>query len=297
VNERVFGVNAMIADMEPLLHRLTGDGVELATVQAAGLWPVRLEPGRLEEVFLALAVDACNAMAGGGTLKVETANLTLDGAAAQRHEGSKPGDYVVLAVSDTARGLTGTVKSAVRGHGRREGLGIRLAFEIAEGAGGHVVLSETPGGGTTVRLCLPRAAAAVPAAEAGAPRGLAGGTETVLVVEDEKSLLGVASRVLARVGYSVLTAGSGEAALRALQADPRPVHLLLTDLVLPGMDGAALSRKARTLRPGLKVLFMSGFSEDALQLKGAVEPGFVLLEKPFTLEGLTGKVRAVLDGR
>lgn len=297
MNERVFGVNAMIADMEPLLHRLTGDGIELAAVQAAGLWPVKLEPGRLEEVFLALAVDACNAMAGGGTLKVETANARLDEAYVRQHPDARPGDYVLLAVTNTSRGLSEAVKAAVRGHGRREGLGIRLSFEIAERAGGHVQLTDAPGGGATVRIYLPRADAAVPASDAADAGGLATGTETVLVVEDEKSLLSVATRVLTRVGYSVITASSGEAALKGLTSDARPVHLLLTDLVLPGMDGVTLSQRVRALRPDIKVLFMSGYSEDSLRLKDAVGPGFVLLEKPFTLEGLTRKVRDALGPR
>lgn len=292
---RVFGVNAMIADMEPLLHRVLGEGVELASVQAAGLWPVRLPPGQLEEVFLALAVDACDAMDGEGTLKVETSNARLDETAAHRSPGASPGDYVRLSVSDTGRGVSEAVKAALRGHGGREGLGLRLAYEIAERAGGRVELAEQPSGGTTVRLFLPRAEAPVAAPEAGEAAGLQTGSETILVVEDEKSLMSVAHRVLTRLGYSVVTATNAEAALKQAQAHPGPIHLLLTDLILPGMDGATLSKRMRLQRPDLKVLFMSGYSEEALRLRGAVEPGFVLLEKPFTLEGLAAKVRAVLD--
>lgn len=293
---RVFGVNAMVADMEPLLNRVVGQGVELAMVQSAGLWPVRLQPGQLEEVFLALAVDACAAMPGGGTLKVETANVHRDAAAVGRHPGAAPGDYVMLAVTDTGRGMSETVKAAVRGHGRREGLGLRLSYEIAERAGGHVDLAEGPSAGTVVRLYLPRAQMPVPAAEARDAAGLPAGGETVLIVEDEKSLLSVANRVLSRLGYSVLTATSAEAALKQAVEHPGPIHLLLTDMVLPGMDGAALARRLKDKKPGLKVLFMSGYSEESLRLHGAVEPGFVMLEKPFTLEGLASKVRAVLDG-
>lgn len=293
MDARIFGVNAMVADMEPLLHRLTPDTVELAIVQAAGLWPVAAQPGLLEEVFLALAVDACDAMAAGGTLRVETANLQLDAAYAARHPNVVPGDYVMMAVANTGRGLSESVKNAVRGHGRREGLGIRLAFELAERTGGHVELAEA-GGGTMVKVFLPRAGGSLPAGEAGAAAGLPAGTETILLVEDEKALMNVASRVLARLGYSVLLAASGEAALAQARQHDGPIHLLLTDLVLPGMDGVTLAKQLRTLRPEVRVLYMSGFSEDVLRLRGAAEPGFVLLEKPFTLEGLASNVRAAL---
>lgn len=293
---RVFGVNAMIADMEPLLHRVMGEEVELAAVQAAGLWAVRLPPGQLEEAFLALAVDACGAMGGEGTLEVETANARLDETGARRSPGAIPGDYVRLSLSDTGRGVGEAVKAVVRGQGTREGLGLRLAYEVAERAGGRVEIAERPGGGMTVRLFLPRADAPVAPVEAGDAAGLQTGSETILIVEDEKSLMSVAHRVLTRLGYSVVTASSGEAALKQAQAHPDPIHLLLTDLILPGVDGATLSKRMRAQRPDLKVLFMSGYSEEALRLRGAVEPGFVLLEKPFTLEGLAAKVRAVLDG-
>ncbi len=287
MDPRTFGINAMLADMEPLLRRLTGDGIELAFIQAAGLWPVQLPPGKLEEVFLAIAVDACHAMVGGGTLRVETAN-------ASRPDGLPAGDYVMLAISDTSRQLSEAVRGAVRGHGRREGLGIRLAYEIADAAGGDVELEPNGEGGMTVRLLLPRADAPLPARDLGEAAGLATGSETILIVEDEKTLMSVASRVLTRLGYSVLSALTAEAAVRELEQFPGPVHLLLTDLVLPGMDGVSLAAEVRKRRPDVKVLYMSGYSQDALQLRGVVGADFQLLEKPFTLEGLAQRVRSVL---
>lgn len=288
MDARVFGLNAMIADMEPLLRRLVGDDVDLAFVQAAGLWPVELAPGKLEEVFLALAVDACEAMPRVGTLRIETGNVS-------RPADLAPGDYVLLAVSDTGRPVSDAVRGAIRGRGKgREGLGIRLAFEIAELAGGHVDIVPSGPGGTEVRLLLPRADRPFDQADQRDAAGLQRGTETILIVEDEKSLASVAGRVLTRLGYSVLTSYSAEAALRQLAGYQGVVHLLLTDLMLPGMDGAALAREVSAGRPDIRVLFMSGYSEESLRLKAAVGPDVLLLEKPFTLEGLAARVRAAL---
>jgi len=285
---RVFGINAMVADMEALLRRLVGDDIDLALASAAGLWPVELVPGKLEEVFLALVVDACEAMPAGGTLRITTSNL-------RSPEGLAPGDYVLLSVSDTGRSVSDAVRAAIRGRGKgREGLGIRLAFEVAEMAGGHVDIQANGEDGTDVRLLLARADRPSDQAELREAAGLQAGTETVMIVEDERSLASVAGRVLSRLGYSVHTAYSAESALRLLGELTQPVHLLITDMMLPGMDGASLARAAREVRPEIKVLFMSGFSEESLRLKGAVGPGVQLLEKPFTVDGLAARVRAAL---
>lgn len=282
IQPRTFGINAMLADMQPVLHRLTGEGIELAYLQAAGLWPVQLPPGKLEETFLALAVDACDAMRDGGTLTVETAN-------ANNPPGLPGGRFAMLAVSDTARPMAEAVRLAVQGHGKREGLGLRLAYQVAEAAGGHVVV-EPNGGGTRVRLYLAARRDGTPDRSAG---DLPTGNETILIVEDEKSLMSVAGRVLARLGYSVIGAATAELALRQLEAFDRPVDLLLTDLMLPGMDGVSLAREVQKRRPGTRVLYMSGYSEDALKLREAGGSAR-LLEKPFTVEGLAQAVRTAL---
>ncbi len=289
MEERVFGINAMVADMEPLLRRLVADDVDLALAEAAGLWPVELIPGKLEEVFLALVVDGCDAMPRGGTLRITTSNV-------RNPEALPRGDYVLLSVSDTGRSVSDAVRAAIRGRGKgREGLGIRLAFEIADSAGGHVEIIPNGPDGTEVRLLLPRAERASDVMELREAAGLATGSETVLIVEDEKSLASVAGRVLSRLGYSVLTSYSAESALRILDEHQGPIQLLLTDMVLPGMDGAALAREAHNRRRGIKAVFMSGHPEDNLRLKGAVGPSVHLLEKPFTVEGLAARVRAALD--
>ncbi len=289
MESRVFGINAMVADMEPLLRRLVSDDVDLALAAAAGLWPVELIPGKLEEVFLALVVDSCDAMPSGGTLRITTANI-------RNPEALARGDYVLLSVSDTGRSVSDAVRAAIRGRGKgREGLGIRLAFEIGDSAGGHVEIVPNGPDGTEVRLLLPRADRASSTGDLREAAGLQTGSETILIVEDEKSLASVAGRVLSRLGYSVLTAYSAESALRVLDEHQGPVQLLLTDMMLPGMDGASLAREAHTRRRDIKVLFMSGFSEESLRLKGAVGPAVHLLEKPFTVEGLAARVRAALD--
>lgn len=282
-----FGINAMLADMEPLLRRITGSQIDLAYRQAAGLWPVQTTPGKLEEVLLALAIDACDAMGEQGVLRVETGNVASP-------KGLPAGDYVMLTVSDSARGVADALREAVRGRGTRAGLGVRLGVEIAETAGGRLDVAPSTGGGLSVQLILPRAPGAAPAApvDAATLRGASG--ETILVVEDDNIVMAATSQVLTRLGYSVLPASSAEAALRQLGQHPGRLDLLLTDIVLPGMDGLRLAREARAKRPGLKVLYMSGYSEEALRLKHTTDPDVPLVEKPFTFEGLARAVRGAL---
>lgn len=284
MDTRTFGINALLADMEPIMRRLVGDHIDLAYVQKAGLWPVQLPPGKLEEFLLANAVDACEAMPQGGTLRLATANLRAP-------DGLPTTDAVALSVSDTGRTVSDAMRAAVRGHGRREGLGIRLGFETAEVFGGRLDVTANKSGGITVMLVLPRAQSDE---EESPAAGVHPATETILVVEDDQAMMSATSRVLTRVGYSVLTALSAESALRQLESYEGDIHLLLTDIVLPGQDGLALAREVRRLRPGIRIAYMSGFSEEALRMKGNVESGVPLLEKPFTFEGLVSLVRRTL---
>ena len=286
MDTRTFGLNAMLADMEPIMRRLVGDQIDLAYVQKAGLWPVQLPPGKLEEVLLANAVDACEAMEQGGTLRLSTGNMKAP-------EGLPTMDAVALSVSDTARTVSDAVRAAVRGHGRREGLGIRLGFEIAETFGGRLDVMANKGGGITVMLILPRASSG--AEDAPVPGDMPPATETILVVEDDQAMMSATSRVLTRLGYSVLSSANAEGALRQLASHDGEIHMLLTDIVLPGMDGMSLAREVRRKRPEVRVAYMSGYSEEALRMKGRVDPGIPMLEKPFTYEGLAGMVRKVLS--
>lgn len=282
----IFGMNAMLADMEPLLRRVASGHIDVAYQQSAGLWRVELPAGKLEEVLLALTIDACQSMGEHGVLRVGTANV-------RDPEGLKAGEYVRLSVSDTARSVSTALASAVRGRGTRAGLGIRLGIEIAEASGGRLDLAPNTGGGLTVHLVLPRAGGG----EAEQPpedTPAAATAATILVVEDDKLVMSAAGQSLTRLGYSLLLAPSAEAALRQLEAHPGPVHLLLTDIMLPGMDGLSLARQVRKLRPGIKVVYMSGYSEEALRLKDSTDPEVQLLEKPFTFKGLAAGVKKAL---
>ncbi len=287
MNTSVFGINAMLADMEPLLRRLTSSNIDIAYQQSAGLWRVELPTGKLEEVLLALVIDAVHAMREQGVLRVSTANVA-------NPEGLPAGEYVRLSVSDTAQNVSRALAGAVRGRGTREGLGIRLGIEVAETAGGRLDLAPNPGGGLTVDLILPRSrhGEAERPPEDTAP---ATGSATILLVEDDKLVMSAAGQSLTRLGYSLLLAPTAEAGLRQLEQHQGPVHLLLTDIMLPGMDGLALAREARARRPDIRVLYMSGYSEDSLRLKDAADPQVHLLEKPFTFKGLAGAVKKALE--
>ncbi len=283
----MIGLNALVNDMQGLLRRVAGDGVELATMAATGLWPVRVQAGALEELFLVLVVDACRGMPNGGTLTIETRNVTLAAGDPARPAQLAPGHYVALAVGDTGRAPGDVLRAAMRGTGR-DGLGVRLALELAEANGGYAVVLQQMGGGTTVLVLLP---SAEPETAAGpAPRGA--GT-TVLVVDDDRLMLRAAARAVRLLGYTAIEADSPEAAMRACEAAGGQVQLLLTDVVLPGMDGPELAARITKRWPAVRTLFMSGFSEDALALRDAA-PSAVLVEKPFSVDGLAAKLRVVL---
>ncbi len=312
---RVFNVNPMIADMDPLLRRVAGHRIELATVQGAGLWPVEMGPGELEQILLALTVSACEGMPSGGTLMIVTRNVQLDEEYARRFAGVKPGDYVLLEVADTGPGLGDAVKARIlesflgpAAPAHATALAFTLAYGIVRRAGGHLELVGAPRAGTAVRIYLPRAVSPVAREDLRGVSGLPGGNETILIVEDEKSMLSVTSRVLARLGYGVLTATNGEEAMKVLAglggvppvagappAAAAGLRLLLADIGLPGMDGVMLAGQVRAAHPGTKVVFMTGQSADPRALLDAAGPDYTLLEKPFTHTLLAQTVRLALD--
>lgn len=289
---RTFGINAMIADMEPLWQRVLGSRIEYGSVQSASIWPVSLPPGELELTVLAVVVDLCAAMEEGGTLTIETRNVQLDDISAARFKGVAPGDYVALAIGGSGRTPLAALARAVLSAAPLSGLGVKLMFDLAARAGGFVDIEEHDDA-TQLRLHLPRAVSAM-RAETGVTSGLPTGTETVLVVEDVRSLMLATQRVLTRLGYSVLAAGSAEAAIKQTGGYAGNIDLLLSDVALPGMDGVALARRLSQERPNLKVLFMSGFSEHALRLPEAMPSGFALIEKPFSASTLAQAVRDAL---
>ncbi len=299
---RVLDLNATVAGIEPLLRRMIGEDVEVVTAMAPGLGWVKADPGQIEQVMLNLAVNARDAMPEGGCLTLETANVTRDEGHAGTHAGAGPGRYVMLAVGDTGHGMDAATLARIfepffttKEAGKGTGLGLAMVYGIVEQSGGHIAVESEVGRGTVFTIYLPRidevAEPSEPATDAGAaPRG----SETVLLVEDDESLRALAREILIVQGYTVLEAARPSQALRLNQSHRGPIHLVLTDVVMPEMNGRALANQLLTARPALKVLFMSGYTDSAIVHHGVLAPGTHFLQKPFTPRGLSRKVREVL---
>jgi PAS domain S-box-containing protein len=303
---RVLEVNRLITEISDMLRRTIGEQVELEAVLGAGLWSVETDPVQLENAILNLAVNARDAMAGGGKLTIETHNASLDDAyVAGIPEGLRPGQYVMVAVSDTGSGMDSETQRRVfepffttKETGKGTGLGLSQVYGFVRQTGGHVRVYSEVGVGTTVKIYLPRTRLLAEPAEA-EPRqrqATVSGDETILVVEDQEQLREYITGILAELGYKVAAAATGAAAL-ALIARRDDFDLLLTDVVLPGgMNGRELSTLALRLRPGLRILFMTGYTQNAIVHDGRLDADVALISKPFTFDQLAAKVRAQLDG-
>ena len=295
---------ATMPDLVPLLRRTLGEHIEVRYVETAGLWPAMADPAQLESAVLNLALNARDAMPGGGRLTIELGNKVLDQEYARHHAEVVPGDYAMVAVSDTGHGMAPEVVARVfepffttKPDGKGTGLGLAMVFGFVKQSGGHVKVYSEPGEGTTVKLYLPRAIGNAAAARqrTGAPVELPRGSATVLVVEDEAAVREIACAILADLGYRVLEAADGDEALRVLGADASAIDLLLTDVVLPGkVRGRELSERVLALRPDVRVLFMSGYTENSIVHHGRLDDGVHLLGKPFKREQLALKVAEVL---
>jgi PAS domain S-box-containing protein len=302
LRHEVLDPNAVVAELAAMLRRLIGEDIDLVVRPGAGLLSVRADRGQVEQVLLNLAVNARDAMPTGGTLTIETRNVTLPGKRADDGSEVRPGPHVLVAVSDTGCGMTEEVKAHVfepffttKGLGKGTGLGLATVYGIVKQSGGHVEVEAAPGRGATFRIYLP-VDSGPPARERPDPvaGALPGGTETVLVTEDEGGVRGLAVRTLRQLGYTVLAAaGADEAAVAA--GGGRPIDLLVTDVVMPGDGGRELAARLRVGRPGLRVLYMSGYTDDALLRHGVEHGGANFLQKPFTPTALAHKVREVLD--
>jgi PAS domain S-box-containing protein len=299
---RVLSLNAAVGEIEAMLRRLVGADVSLEIDLEPALWHVLADPGQLEQVLVNLVVNARDAMPDGGRVSLATANLTLTAADDTRGNGIRPGPYVTLAVSDTGVGMDVPTQARIfepffttKDAGKGTGLGLSTVYGIVEQSGGHIAVESAPGQGATFTIFLPRHAGAV--APAGQPdrRGLPGGAETLLLVEDEASVRSSARRLLERHGYSVIEARHGADALRIVEEGGHPIDLVITDLVMPEMGGRELVERLHARQPGLKVLFMSGYSERAVAWGGVMPPGTGFVEKPFTVEQLTRRTREILD--
>jgi PAS domain S-box-containing protein len=298
-------VNILVSGMSDLLHRTLGETIAIETVRGAGLWRVEADPNELEAAILNLAVNARDAMRDGGRLTIETANTHIDALYSASHAEVVPGQYVSISVSDTGAGMDpATIAQAfepfftTKPVGKGTGLGLSQVYGFVKQSGGHVKIYSEPGQGSTVKIYLPRwtgefeqseAAAAGPVPEGGAE-------ETILVVEDDDGVRTYSVETLRELGYRVLEAHDGPSALRLLEGQSR-IDLLFTDVVLPGgMTGAQVASQMRALRPGLKVLFTTGYARNAIIHQGRLDKGVELITKPFSFADLAAKVRDVLDG-
>ncbi|HEY0011608.1 MAG TPA: PAS domain S-box protein [Allosphingosinicella sp.] len=297
-------VNRIMSGMSELLDRALGETVSLEVVAAAGVWRVEVDPNQLESAILNLAVNARDAMPEGGKLTVETSNCRIDESYAAGHADVAPGQYVLIAVTDTGTGMTPDVVAkawdpffSTKEVGKGTGLGLSQVYGYVKQSGGHVKIYSEPGHGTTVKIYLPRLMADVHADEEtrdDVPEAVPG-EENILVVEDDDDVRIYTVESLRELGYRVIEAHDGASALRLLERQETPLSLLLTDVVMPGMSGRELADEARALQPDLKVLFTTGYARNAIVHGGRLDPGVELLPKPFTFEALAAKVRDVLE--
>src|SRR2546421_541575 len=300
---KILDLKAAVADIEKLLRRLIGEDVQLATSLAPDLGAVKADPGQLEQIIINLAVNARDAMPAGGRLTIEAANVEMDEAYVRGHAPARPGRYGMLALSDTGIGMDEQTQARIFAPvfttmepGKGTGLGLATVYGIVKQSGGFIWVYSEPGQGTSFKVYLPRVEEpAEPAAAPAATVEPLRGTETVLVVEDEASVRMVARQVLERYGYAVLEAPNGETALRLAAKHHGPIHLLLTDVVMPGLSGRQLAEQLVQLRPDMKVLDASGYAVHAIVQHGVLESGIAYLQKPFTPETLGRRVRQVLD--
>lgn len=293
----------LFADAEHILRSALGSGVELSIRSAPDLWTTLVDPANMENALLNLTVNARDAMDGMGTLTIEAENVHLDDAYARTHSDAEAGEYVMLTMTDTGPGMSQEVMDrafepffSTKGEGRGTGLGLPMVYGFAKQSGGHIRLENSPGRGATVRVFLPRTELEVHDAHpAERPEGVRGGDETVLLVEDDEMVRTTASAQLTALGYNVLEAPDADYGMRILESDA-PIDLLLTDVVMPGrLTSREMAKRALKLRPGLPVLFSSGYTRDAMVHDGRLEEGVQLLSKPYSREALAHKLREMLD--
>jgi nitrogen-specific signal transduction histidine kinase/CheY-like chemotaxis protein len=297
-------VNRLIGSMEELLRRSIGERIAVELVAAGGLWPTFCDPNQLENVLLNLAINARDAMAGGGTLTIETSNTHLDDTYAARVRDVIPGQYICLSVTDTGTGMTPEVIArafepffTTKPIGQGTGLGLSMVYGFAKQSNGHARIYSEAGQGTTIKLYLPRYRGQVEdnAVQDDADERPGGEGETVLVIEDDPVVRELVVEILQETGYRALQAGDGPAGLKIIQSDQR-IDLLVTDVGLPGMNGRQVADAARLQRPDLKVLFITGYAENAALASGFLDPGMTMITKPFAVDLLIERVREMITG-
>jgi PAS domain S-box-containing protein len=299
---KVLDLNAVVSDTGKMLRRLIGEDIELVTILDSEAGRVKADPHQIEQVLMNLAVNARDAMPDGGQLIIETMNVELDEEYAGQHISIRPGPYVMLAVSDTGDGMDEETQSRIfepffttKERGRGTGLGLSTVYGIVKQSDGYVWVYSEPGRGTTFKIYLPRVEEEIEAIEpSAAPTDLLWGTETILLVEDEEGVRKITREALELNGYRVLEAAGGAEAQVICKLHEGRIDLMVTDMIMPQMSGRELAERLASLRPEMKVLYISGYTENAVLQQG-LEAGMAFLQKPFTLEALTQKVREVLD--
>ena len=305
LSPRVIDLNDIMLNLDSLLRRLIGEDIEVLTVPAKDLGSVKADPGQIEQVIMNLALNSRDAMPHGGKLTLETANADLDEKYEGEHQPISAGSYVMLAVSDTGLGMTPEVQERVfepffttKEVGKGTGLGLSMVYGIVKQSGGYIWVYSEPGRGTTFKIYLPRVdQPAEPNSADKRPSNVQRGTETILLVEDDPQLRQLSTSVLAHCGYKVLAASTPEEGLEICKANHRDIRLLVTDVVMPRMNGRQLAEQILMISPNTRVLYISGYTNNAIVHYGVLDPGLAFLPKPFTLSAFIAKIREVLDAR
>jgi PAS domain S-box-containing protein len=303
LSPRVLNLNDTMMNLDSLLRRLIGEDIEVLTAPATNLGSVKADPGQVEQVIMNLALNARDAMPHGGKLTLETANIDLDDSYSVEHQPITPGKYVMLAVSDTGVGMGPEVQARIfepffttKEVGKGTGLGLSTVYGIVKQSGGFIWVYSEPGHGSTFKIYLPRVDQPIESTGADKRmRNVLRGTETILLVEDDSQLRQLTSSVLTHCGYKVLVAAGPEEGLAIANANHRHIHLLITDVVMPVMNGRQLAEKILQISPSVRVLYISGYTNSAIVHYGVLDEGLWFLPKPFSLSALLGKVREVLD--
>jgi CheY-like chemotaxis protein len=302
INPVLLDLNDVVSGMLKMLRRIIGENIELFWMPGANLWPVKVDPMQVDQIIANLTVNSRDAIAGVGTITIETADVVVDEAYCANHPGSFPGDYVMIALSDNGHGMSTDVQSHIfepffttKRLGQGTGLGLATVYGIVQQNKGFIHVYSEPGQGTTVRVYFPRSTEInVTQSKTKSGKAPKGQGEIVLLVEDENSVLNITRTMLERQGYSVMTATTPEDALQIAKSFPEKIHLLITDLVMPGMNGRDLAIQIQSTRQDLTCLFMSGYTSNVVIHQGVLDPGVHFIAKPFSLNELARKVREVL---
>ncbi len=300
---RVVGLNRLLMDMEAMLRRIVSEDIEIVFIPGQDLWQIKVDPGQMEQLLTNLVVNACDAMPEGGTLTIETQNVVFDRDYTNAHLGAKEGEHVMMAVSDTGAGMDEETLGRIfepffttKTRGRGTGLGLSTCYGIVKQNGGVIWAYSEPGEGSSFKIYLPRTREEGPAVTAHSDAETAGGDETILVVEDETSVRAMIGRILGGLGYRVVSAIHGEEAVQKYDELGGAVDLVLTDVIMPRMGGRELAGTLTARDPALRVIYMSGYTDNSIVHHGMLDPGVTFIQKPFTPRVLAIAVRKMLDG-